>query len=72
MTEDHDQLCAQNRSTVFKAPKTIGCHEVSGHPDHEQIARALIERQFRRDPRIRATQDRRERLLSQRAAGTPG
>jgi len=72
VTQHHDQLRAEHGGAVLKAPESIGRHEVAGDANHEQVARPLIERQLRRDPRIGAAEDRGERRLALRAGGPAG
>src|SRR4051794_29819592 len=45
--------------------------DVSGHAYHEQIAQALIEDNFCRNPRIGAPEDHREWFLACRQLGAP-
>jgi hypothetical protein len=60
------------RSTAapkLEACQPIGRDEVAGDTDHEQVAGTLVERQFWRNPGIRAAEDRGERRLALCAAG---
>src|SRR6185295_6714960 len=68
VSEYHDQLCAELSGTKLQASQTIRGDEVTGDPDHEQIAGPLIECQFWSNSRIRAAEDRRERCLAKRKA----
>ncbi len=53
----------QELHPVFQAGESVVVDEIAGDPYDEQIARALIERQFRRNARIRATDNRRNGIL---------
>jgi hypothetical protein len=46
-----------------------GSHDVSGHPDDEQVAQALVEDDLGRHARIGAPQDDREGLLARHQLG---
>jgi hypothetical protein len=68
VAEHHDQLYAEHGSTKLQACQPVGRDEVAGNTDHEQVARTLIERQFWRNPGIRAAKDCGERRLALCAA----
>jgi hypothetical protein len=72
MPKDHHQARAKARSGELDAADLGGSDNVSGNPDDEKIAQALIEDYFGRHPRVGASKYRRERLLraGERAAAS--
>ena len=69
VAEHHDQLCSEHGGTKLQACQLFERYEVAGHTDHEQVAGTLVERQFWRNPGIRAAEDCGERRLALCAAG---
>ena len=49
---------------VFDGADLIGGGDVAGHPDHEEIADALVEDDFRGHPGVGAGEDHRQRVLA--------
>jgi hypothetical protein len=72
VAEDHHQPRIVARGGEFDAADLRGCNDVAGNPNYEQVPQTLIEHNFRRNPRIGAAKDDRERLLPRRQCGTPG
>ena len=63
MSEHHDQPRTEAGGGELDAADLRRSDDVAGDADDEQIAEPLIEDDFRRHPRVRATEDDRERLL---------
>ncbi len=63
VAHDHDQAGAVARGRELDAPHLRGRHHVARDPNHEQVAKALVEHQLGGHARVRAAQHDRERLL---------
>ena len=68
VAENHDGLNTENGGREFEADDAVLTQEISSDAYDEQIARRLIEDQFRHHARIRAGDDRGKGRL----AGSPG
>jgi hypothetical protein len=63
MAQNHDQRRFEEIDRVFEARKAIVIDEIASDANNEEIARPLIEDQFRRHTRICTSQDGGERML---------
>ena len=53
VSEHHDKRHAEELHGVFETGKAVVIQEIAGKPHHEDVARPLIEREFRRDAAVR-------------------
>ncbi len=63
VSEHHDEWHAQKLHRKFETGEPIVIGEIAREPDNKKIAGSLVERNFRGNARIRAAQDRGNRLL---------
>lgn len=52
------------RGSKLDAADQRRCDDVAGHPDHKQIAQALVEDDLHRNARVGATENRGDRFLA--------
>ena len=64
VTQDHHQRHGQMVHGVFDGADLIRGRDVAGHPDHEDIADALVEDDFRRRPGVGTGEDRGQGVLA--------
>ena len=70
MTKDQDQSTTQMLDRVFNASQGRSVHHFARGPNDKEIAKTLVEDDFRSDPGIRAADDDREWALAL-AEGAP-
>ena len=63
MAHHNHKLRFQMVNAVFNTANHIGIDNVAGNANDKQITKTLVEQQFRRNTRIAATKNRRERSL---------
>lgn len=63
MAKDHHQSRAKTRRGELDTAHLGGSNNVSGDPDDEKIAQALVEHYLGGHPRVGATEYRRKRFL---------
>jgi hypothetical protein len=63
MAQDYDESCTGSLRRKFDTANLRRRNNVSGYADHKQIAKALIEDDLRRYPRIGTSENNGERLL---------
>jgi hypothetical protein len=73
VAENHDERSVEPLRGEFDAADLRRSHDVPGNPDDEEVAQALVEDDFRWDPRVRTSENDGERLLpcSQLVAARP-
>ena len=63
VAEDHHELGAESLGRELDAADLGGGHDVAGHPDHEEVAEALVEDDLGGHPRVGTAEDDRERVV---------
>jgi hypothetical protein len=71
VTQDRYQPGSEFEDREFDAADLGVASDVSGHPNHKEIAESLIEEQLNRNPRIGTTQDDGKGLLAGCKLGVP-
>ena len=64
MSQDHHQGHGAHVHGVLDGADLVRGRDVAGHPDHKNIADALIEDDFRRHPGVGAGEDRGQGVLA--------
>src|SRR4029077_13100985 len=72
MADDHHEPSPVARGGEFDAADLRGGHDVSGDPNDEQVAQALIEHDLRGNPRVGASEDYGKRPLLGSEVCRPG
>src|SRR5436309_10370685 len=62
MPEHNDKARTQMFCCVFDASKTCRIDYITGYSDNKKLAQGLVEHQFRRNARIRTSENGRKRL----------
>jgi len=64
VAENRHQGNLQLHEAVLDAAEHGGIDDVPGRPDHEQVSESLVEDDLRRDARVSAAENERERMLT--------